>query len=105
MNNSHGQYDIDLHSGLDLRNPNDTVHHLLGSNNREIWRLNPTADSSFRFESSLDTFMLKINRTGTEINQTLIIGTSASPQNITMFSPDGTRYSCGVLNGGTFACS
>ena len=105
LNNSHGQYDIDLHSGLDLRNPNDTVHHLLGSNNREIWRLNPTADSSFRFESSLDTFMLKINRTGTEINQTLIIGTSASPQNITMFSPDGTRYSCGVLNGGTFACS
>lgn len=35
----------------------------------------------------------------------LIVGTSASPQNITMYSPDGTSFSCGVLNSGTFACS
>ena len=34
----------------------------------------------------------------------LIIGTSASPKNITMFSPDGTSFSCGVANDGTWGC-
>ena len=49
--------------------------------------------------------MFKVNRTGTEINGTLILGTSNFPVNLTMFSPDGTAYSCGVLNGGAWACS
>ncbi|KKN44949.1 hypothetical protein LCGC14_0687690, partial [marine sediment metagenome] len=64
LNTSVAEYRIDLHSALDLNNPNDTVHHLLGANNREIWRLNPSADSSFIFESSLDSEIVMINRTG-----------------------------------------
>ncbi|KKN67322.1 hypothetical protein LCGC14_0461860, partial [marine sediment metagenome] len=64
LNTSVGEYRIDLHSALDLNNPNDTVHHLLGANNREIWRLNPNSDSSFIFEGSLDSEIVMINRTG-----------------------------------------
>ncbi len=35
----------------------------------------------------------------------IVIGTSASPKNLTMFSPDGTSFSCGVLNDGSLVCS
>ncbi len=35
----------------------------------------------------------------------LIIGTSISPQNLTMYSADGTAWSCGVLNNGSWVCS
>ena len=73
LNNTHGQYNLDLHSALDLRNPNDTVHHLLGSNNREIWRLNSALDSEFRFEKGLDNLIVQINRTGLIINGSLIV--------------------------------
>ncbi|KKK49696.1 hypothetical protein LCGC14_3132470, partial [marine sediment metagenome] len=64
LNTSVGEYRIDLHSALDTQNPNDTVHHLLGANNREIWRLNSNSDSSFSFESGLDSEIVMINRTG-----------------------------------------
>ena len=67
LNTSVGEYRIDLHSVADTNNPNDTVHHLLGANNREIWRLNSKADSEFRFEQGLDDSMFLINRTGTFI--------------------------------------
>ncbi len=36
---------------------------------------------------------------------TIIIGSSSSPQNITMFSPDGTSFTCGVTNVGSFICT
>ena len=35
----------------------------------------------------------------------LTIGTSATPANITMYSPDGTEWSCGVSNDGSWECS
>ena len=35
----------------------------------------------------------------------LIIGSLASPQNLTMYSPNGSSFSCGVLNDGSWACS
>ena len=73
LNTSVGEYRIDLHSIADLNNPNDTVHHLLGSNNREIWRLNPLSDSEFRFEQSLDNSILTINRTGVFIDVNLTV--------------------------------
>jgi len=34
----------------------------------------------------------------------LIIGSPTNSVNITMYSPDGTSYSCGVQDGGAFAC-
>ena len=43
---------------------------------------------------------------GTTNPETLLqIGNGQAQQNITMTSPDGTNYSCGVANGGTFSCS
>ena len=78
---------------------------MLGLSNREIWRLNTNSNSSFRFEGGLDSFIFKINRTSVEVNGSIIIGSSSSSENITMFSPDGTSYSCGVNNGGTFTCN
>lgn len=39
------------------------------------------------------------------INGKLTMGTGASQINLTMTSPDGTEYNCGVANGGTFSCS
>lgn len=81
LNTSVGEYRIDLHSALDTQNPNDTVHHLLGANNREIWRLNSNSDSSFRFESSLDKLLLRINRTGVEVNGTFNVIEDATFQN------------------------
>jgi len=38
-------------------------------------------------------------------NGNLNIGDGATQQNITMTSPDGTDFNCGVSNGGTFSCS
>ncbi len=32
------------------------------------------------------------------------IGTSTIPTNITMYSPDGTEYSCGIADGGAWSC-
>lgn len=37
-------------------------------------------------------------------NGDIILGDSANQRNITMYSPDGTAYTCGVANGGTFSC-
>ena len=76
LNTSVGEYRIDLHSYLDTQNPNDTVHHLLGSNNREIWRLNPSSDSSFRFEGGLDSEIVIINRTGLFVTGNLSVDTN-----------------------------
>ncbi|KKL61991.1 hypothetical protein LCGC14_2189680, partial [marine sediment metagenome] len=39
------------------------------------------------------------------VNGTLTFGSSTFPQNLTMFSPNGTSFSCGVLNDGSWACS
>jgi hypothetical protein len=78
LNTSVGEYRIDLHGALDTQNPNDTVHHLLGANNREIWRLNSDSDSNFRFESALDKLIFGINKTGAEINGTLNVGDDTS---------------------------
>ena len=39
------------------------------------------------------------------VNGTMTIGSSSFPRNLTMFSPDGTKFSCGVLNSGVWACS
>jgi len=75
LNTSVAEYRIDLHSALDLDNPNDTVHHLLGANNREIWRLNSNSDSSFRFEEGLDSEIIIINRTGLFVTGNLTVDT------------------------------
>ncbi len=64
INTSVGEYRLDLHSAADTRNPNETVHHLIGANLNEIWRLNPTVNSEFRFEQSLDNSTFVMNRTG-----------------------------------------
>ena len=34
----------------------------------------------------------------------LIVGTSASSRRLTMFSPNGTRFFCGVSNSGVWSC-
>ncbi len=49
--------------------------------------------------------IVTINRTDTLIRNNLTIGMTATPSNITMFSPDGTKFKCGVNDGGTFSCS
>ncbi len=81
INTSVAEYRLDLHSVADTNNPNDTVHHLIGANNREIWRLNPSTDSEFRFEESLDDSVFTINRTGLFI--TSLIGNGTCTLNIT----------------------
>ena len=54
------------------------------------------------------TPLMSIKRDGgrnVAINWELIVGSSSNPINITMFSPDGNEWSCGVNNGGTFSCN
>lgn len=38
------------------------------------------------------------------VGKELEVGTSANPVNITLYSPNGTGYSCGVADGGVFSC-
>ena len=38
-------------------------------------------------------------------NGTITAGTSTNPVNITMFSPDGTSWTCGVNNSGSMVCT
>lgn len=100
-----GNYTVDAHSSLDTNNPNGVVHHLRGCLVDENWRLNPgNVSSSFDFEDGINNELFKINRTSTFIFNDLTLGNSTNPLNITMFSPDGTAYNCGVGNGGTWGC-
>ena len=39
------------------------------------------------------------------VGGSLAIGNSSNPQNITMFSPDGTAWTCGVADDGSWGCS
>ncbi|MBT7931723.1 hypothetical protein HN698_07485, partial [Candidatus Woesearchaeota archaeon] len=34
----------------------------------------------------------------------MILGSPSNSVNLTMYSPDGTAYSCGVQNGGAWSC-
>lgn len=65
LNTTIAEYRLDLHSAADINNPNQTVHHLIGANSDEIWRLNAVDPSSFRFEQGLNDQIFTINRTGT----------------------------------------
>ena len=40
-----------------------------------------------------------------EVEKNISLGTSTVSSNITMFSPDGTEFTCGVNNSGSFLCS
>ena len=64
LNTSFGEYRLDLHSSADTQNANQTVHHLVGANIDEIWRLNALEHSQFFFEQSLGNSLFTINRTG-----------------------------------------
>ena len=46
-----------------------------------------------------------LNVTGTATITNVTVGDGISQHNITMTSPDGTEYSCGVADGGAFTCS
>ncbi len=78
LNTTVAEYRLDLHSAEDLNNPNETVHHLIGANINEIWRLNPTIDSEFRFEGGLHLELFKMNRT------MITIGNTTSIMNLTI---------------------
>ena len=98
LNTSVAEYRIDLHSALDLDNPNDTVHHLLGANNREIWRLNPNSDSSFRFEGGLDSEIIMINRTGLFVTGNLTVTGNLNVQGNITINGSVLFYTNGTCN-------
>jgi len=57
----------------------------------------PSGESLFFREQ--DTDYLKINRTG------ISLGSGATQYNLTLTSPDGTEFTCGVNDLGSFTCS
>lgn len=60
------------------------------------------SEHGFRFTT--DSY--GVENTNFEVNPRGIkVGTDKVPQNITMFSPNGESWNCGVANDGTFSCS
>jgi hypothetical protein len=85
---------IGTNTGVTIQNyPDSTIPFIVQGHATQ------TADLQNWQDSSGNT-LIAVNGTGT-----LIIGTSANPKNITMYSPDGTSWSCGVNNGGSFTCN
>lgn len=55
----------------------------------------------FEFKNSTGTKVFSIDA----VDGSLIIGDGTAQKNITMTSPDGSEFCCGVANDGTFSCS
>lgn len=93
-----GRIRFQIADGLDFNTPAVQIHAIVDGTPG-----NNDAPGALIFSTTADgassvTERMRITNTG------IIVGTSTSPQNIIMFSPDGTSFSCGVTNGGTFAC-
>ena len=81
--NDVGNYTIDLHSSLDTNNPNQVIHHLNSPLTAEKWRI---SNGVFEFENGLDSMVMRINSTSTQIT-------------IQNLSGSGTGFVCVDANG------
>ncbi len=77
-------------------------HFLIKSSGDEIFEIQSRSDgdlTSMRFKDDNGEKFL-IDEDGD-----LILGDGTNQRNITLTSPDGTEYSCGVANGGALSCT
>lgn len=65
-----------------------------------IYRGDGSSTTTFYIDAQTGTIM----KMGT-INQSLQIGDGQTQKNLTLTSPNGSEYSCGVADGGTFSCT
>ncbi len=84
-------YTIDLHSSLDLNNPNQVIHHLRGDLTAEKWRVQ---NGTFEFERGLDDPIFIVNASSTIIT---IFNLSGTGNAYVCVDPNGVIFRSGVI--------
>jgi len=121
-NISGGASSVRFHANLDVNNSEvnnvDQINLVGSSAINTIATLNGRSTGAFNIVGGTNTgdIILKArNSTNSQITRLTVnagdgqpsiqIGDGTSQTNITLTSPDGTEYNCGVANGGVFSCA
>lgn len=120
--NGNGVQPVRLHDDLDLNNSDinnvgainmeaTSISNSAGISGRNTGSLNfvggtSSQDIKFIARNSADSQVTRlILNGGDDFGSSVQVGDGVNQHNITMTSPDGTEFSCGVNNSGTFSCT